>query len=554
MISEPGVLVVDSGDSAVPEESEVFAADSAQWLPAFSPDALLRVTEQPRTPVGVVVERSSNRVGLTTWGSDERFRSTAGHSLDLLGSVPALYPEWLGDRSFCVRHDVRFPYIAGEMAGGIATTRMVCAMAQADMLAFFGAAGLAVEQVEAAVAELAAALAGRRNWGVNLIHSPTQPQLEEHLAELMIARGVPIVSVSAFTAPTPAVVRLAAAGLTSDRAGRIVRRTKIIAKVSHPDVAERFLCPPAREILEDLRARQLITPEEAHLAQRVPVAEDLTVEGDSGGHTDNRPLAVVLPVVSALRDQLVLRFGYEQQLLVGAAGGLGTPESVAAAFALGAAYVVTGSVNQVAVESGLSDDAKALLAAADVADVVMAPSADMFELGGRVQVLRRGTMFAQRASRLWEVFRAYDSIESVPTAERDRLERMVLHETFDALWARTATYWRDRDPAELERAARDPRHRMALAFRTYLGLSSRWAVTGHVDRRTDYQIWCGPAMGAFNRWTRGSFLGSPERRSVVQIARNLMEGAAVVTRRHQLRSLGVPVPVPAFAFRPRPLA
>ena len=68
---------------------------------------------------------------------------------------------------------------------------------------------------------------------------------------------------------------------------------------------------------------------------------------------------------------------------------------MAAAFALGAAYVLTGSVNQLAVESGLSDDASAMLAQADLADVMMAPAADMFELGVKVQVLRRGTMFGR---------------------------------------------------------------------------------------------------------------------------------------------------------------
>ena len=36
---------------------------------------------------------------------------------------------------------------------------------------------------------------------------------------------------------------------------------------------------------------------------------------------------------------------------------------------------------------------------------------------------------------------------------------------------------------------------MALVFRWYLGMSSRWAIEGSVERRSDYQIWCGPAQG-----------------------------------------------------------
>jgi hypothetical protein len=94
---------------------------------------------------------------------------------------------------------------------------------------------------------------------------------------------------------------------------------------------------------------------------------------------------------------------------------------------------------------------------------------------------------------------------------------------------------------------------MALCFRWYLGKASRWAIDGDPTRQTDYQIWCGPAMGAFNAWVKGSFLEDPAERGAEQIARNLLEGAAVVTRAQQLRTYGVAVPASAFQFRPRRL-
>jgi PfaD family protein len=195
-----------------------------------------------------------------------------------------------------------------------------------------------------------------------------------------------------------------------------------------------------------------------------------------------------------------------------------------------------------------------MLAEADIADVIMAPAADMFELGVEVQVLRRGTMFAVRARKLYELYRAYPSLEAVPAEERARVEAQILRATFEQAWEATRLYWAERDPAEITRAEADPHHKMALVFRAYLGQSSRWAIAGDASRQIDYQIWCGPAMGAFNRWARGSFLEAPEGRSVVQVARNLMEGAAVVTRSQQLRSYGVPIPASAFDYRPRHLA
>jgi trans-AT polyketide synthase/acyltransferase/oxidoreductase domain-containing protein len=261
-----------------------------------------------------------------------------------------------------------------------------------------------------------------------------------------------------------------------------------------------------------------------------------------------------VPRILALRDEISAKYGYTRDIRVGAAGGLGTPSAVAAAFALGAAYVVTGSVNQSAVEAGLSDAAKAMLAQAGIADVAMAAAADMFELGVKLQVLKRGTMFASRANTLYDVYRSYDSLESLPPDVRTKVETKVMGATVDTVWRETEAFWTQRDPGQMVRAANDPKHRMALVFRWYLGKSSRWAIEGDPARRTDYQIWCGPAMGAFNAWVEGSFLADPRERTVVQIALNLLEGAVIVSRCQQLRAFGVPVPATALNVRPRRLS
>ncbi|GIE97468.1 PfaD family polyunsaturated fatty acid/polyketide biosynthesis protein [Paractinoplanes rishiriensis] len=536
-------------------------APALGWLPGeraadFSPAGIVECVRRFREPVHIVRGRAGHEPGLGLGGRVQPPAAGASPGYELVGVLPALYPEWLGDRSFNRTHGVRFPYVAGEMANGIATVASVTAMARARMLGFFGAAGLAVPAVETAVRELRQGLPDRDNWGVNLIHSPAEPGHEERLADVLIRAGVPKVSASAYLDLTPAVVRCAVAGLRADPGADagIARARQLFAKVSRPEVAAKFLSPAPPEILRRLVERGQITTDEAGLAARVPLAEDVTVEADSGGHTDNRPLAVVLPVITALRDELHRRHGYARPIRIGAAGGLGDPAGVAAAFAAGAAYVVTGTVNQLAREAGLSDAAKGLLAQADLADVTMAPAADMFEYGVKVQVLRRGTLFAARAGQLYETFLAHQTLADIPGATRERLEKDVFRATFEDCWQETRRFWLDRDPREVDRAEHDPRHRMALVFRSYLGLSSRWAITGEPTRLTDYQIWCGPAIGAFNRWVAGSPLAQTARRTVVQIALNLLEGAAMVTRAHQLRSYGVPVPGEAFAPRPRLLS
>jgi trans-AT polyketide synthase, acyltransferase and oxidoreductase domains len=534
----------------------VFAFREGSSAAAFDPAALLAIVPEVREAVHVLRERSTGRLGLAVASSGDLITAaSAAGDHDIVATLPALYPEWLGERSFNEVHGVRFPYVAGEMANGIATVEMVVAMARAGMLGFFGAAGLGEPRVRAAVGQLKEILGDDPSvpWGVNLIHSPNEPALEDAVAGFLIEQNVSRISASAFMGLTPAVVRCAIAGIRLDAAGRIVRPRAVFAKISRAEVATRFLSPAPADLLQALVAKGQLTAEEARLAAFVPIAEDITVEADSGGHTDNQALTALFPTIARLRDELSVKYDYQRPIRVGAAGGLGTPSALAAAFGLGAAYVVTGSVNQAALEAGLSADAKAMLATADVPDVAMAPAADMFELGVKVQVLKRGTMFASRAAKLYEVYTTHPSIESFSPETRTRLERDVLHATFDEIWADTRAFWSRRDASEVEKAERDPKHKMALCFRWYLGKASKWAIDGETARRTDFQIWCGPAMGAFNRWTAGTFLAKPEERGVVQIALNLLEGAAAITRAQQLRSYGVPVPSAAFEFRPRPL-
>lgn len=538
--------------STLPESLDAWSSSGA--APAFSQEQILAAVQRIREPA-YIVRDERGRLGVAFGGHTLRPQDINGAPVwPLLAMLPPVFPEWLGDRSFNEVHGTRFPYVTGAMANGIATTRLVVAMAKANMLGFFGAAGLGYERVVAGVDELIATLGHTPlSWGVNLIHSPNEPDLEFAVSELLIQRGVRRVEASAYMGLTPAIVRYAASGLSQDPSGKIRRKNHVFAKISRPEVARHFLAPAPKAMLDALVQRGQLSAEEAKLALLVPIAEDITVESDSGGHTDNRPLGSLFPVIAALRDELVAKHGYARPIRVGAAGGLGTPASVASAFALGAAYVLTGSVNQAAVESGLSEEGRRQLAVAGIADVVMAPAADMFELGVKVQVLKRGTMFAVRAQRLYEAYIGHDSIEAMPAALREKLEREVLGRSLETVWSETRAYWQARDPREIERAARDPKHRMALCFRWYLGQASRWAIVGESARKLDYQIWCGPAMGAFNDWAAGSFLADPARREVVSIALNLMEGAATLTRAQQLRSAGLPVPPAAFQFRPRPL-
>jgi len=240
----------------------------------------------------------------------------------------------------------------------------------------------------------------------------------------------------------------------------------------------------------------------------------------------------------ALRDELTEIYQYKKPPCVGLAGGIATPESAAAAFALGAAYILTGSINQSCVEAGTSETVRNMLSEAGQADVTMAPAADMFEMGVKVQVLKRGTMFPLRAAKLYKLYSTYDRLEDIPEKQKKILERDYFQRSFQEEWQHTRNYFAGMEPKQIEQGEQNPKHKMALVFRSYLGQSSNWAISGDPLRKMDYQIWCGPAMGAFNQWVKGSFLEKPENRKTVTVAMNLLYGAAVVTRVNWLRFQG----------------
>jgi PfaD family protein len=432
------------------------------------------------------------------------------------------------------------------MAKGISSVAMAEELGRAGMLGFFGAAGLPFAAVEAAVAQLASV---PFPCGFNLIHSPHEPDLEAALAELYIRKGVRLVEASAFLALTLPLVRYRTHGIHRAADGAVIAPNRIIAKVSREELAERFFSPPPEKFLRQLVDEGAITAEQAELASHIPMAQEVTAEADSGGHTDNRPAIALFPTIASLAGRMEQKFDYAVKLRVGLAGGIATPAAAAAAFAMGAAYIMTGSVNQACVESGTSDIVRKMLAETRQADVTMAPAADMFEMGVTVQVLKRGTMFPMRAAKLYEIYRAYDSLESIPPAEREKLEKTLFQAPLADIWRDTRAYFLQRDPRQAERAERDPKHLMALVFRWYLGQGAHWAKDGAPGRTMDYQVWCGPAMGAFNEWVAGSFLEKPENRLTATVARNILYGAALLTRANILRYQKVRLPAD-FSIKP----
>jgi PfaD family protein len=159
-------------------------------------------------------------------------------------------------------------------------------------------------------------------------------------------------------------------------------------------------------------------------------------------------------------------------------------------------------------------------------------------------------MFAMRATKLYDVYQSYQSLEDIPLDIVADLEKKYFRAPLQTIWQQTYEYFQTRDVSQLERANRDPKYKMALVFRWYLGQSSRWAISGDPSRKIDYQVWCGPSMGAFNEWVKDSFLEDPHQREVVTVALNILYGAGVVSRINLLRAQGVHLPPESMTLTP----
>lgn len=473
------------------------------------------------------------------WGGKLSLAKEYSESEVLVRAIlPSITIQELGDMTFCEDYSVDFPYMSGAMANGIASVELVEALAKHNILASYGAAGLQIDEIDQSIQRLKLSL-GDLTFAANLIYTPNEVGHEDKVVDVFLKHNMRLAECSAYMKITLPAVRYRVAGIHEDDNGNIVTPNRIIAKASRIELASKWFAPPPEKLLAKLVENGDISAEQAKLATKIPMAQDLTVEADSGGHTDNRPAIALLPTILALRDQIQVKHQYSMPLRVGLGGGISTPASAAGAFAMGAAYIVTGTVNQACVESGSSDIVRKMLAEAEQADVTMAPAVDMFEMGVKLQVLKRGTMFAMRGNKLYDLYKSYDSIDAIPQKEREQIEKTIFREPLDSIWQKTQEFFNERDPKQVERALKDPKHKMALIFRWYLGLSSRWANAGIAERQVDYQVWMGPAMGAFNEWAKGSFLEQPENREAVAVAMNILYGAALQTRINSLQQQGV---------------
>lgn len=431
----------------------------------------------------------------------------------------------LGSAAFRDAYGVRMNYTAGAMYKGIASARLVTAMGKAGLLSFLGTGGLDLDAIERSIQEIQSQLRAGEPYGMNLLHHPDRPEVEERTVDLYLRAGVRNVEAAAYIALTPALIRYRLSGLRRRPDGSVDAPNRVICKVSRPEVAAAFMRPAPEAMMKKLVDDGRLTAAESELARGIPVASDVCVEADSGGHTDRGVAYALMPAMILLRDRVMKEYGYREPIRIGAAGGIGTPHAAAAAFILGADFITTGSINQCTVEAGMSDAVKNLLQDINVQDTAIAPAGDMFEIGAKVQVMSKGVFFPARANRLYELYLRHDSVDEIDSKTRGQIEDKYFGRSLERVWEEIEAHYR-LSPERLEAARKVGKKKMALIFRWYFAHTTRLALEGDESQRVNYQVHCGPALGAFNQWVKGSELESWKNRRVAEIGTRIMQEAA----------------------------
>ena len=441
-------------------------------------------------------------------------------------SVPlSIEPEALGSETFRSDYGVRYAYVAGAMFKGIASQELVVAMGRRKLLSYFGTGGMKLEAIEEAIRHIQKALP-HGPYGMNLLYQPGEPGIEERTVECFLQHGIRNVEAAGYMSLTPAIVRFRAAGLEAAYDGRCISRHRILAKVSRPEVAALFMRPAPESIVHRLLDTGKITQTQAELARTLPMADDICVEADSGGHTDGGVAITLFPDILLLRDEICREYTKPPQIRVGAAGGIGTPHAAAAAFTMGADFILTGSINQCTIEAGTSESVKDLLESIEVQDTAYAPAGDLFEYGAKIQVVRKGLFFHTRADMLYDLYTRYSSLDEIPAEIKNKIENKYFKKKLSEVWEENKVYYSSSGSMDMSEVERNPKMKMALTFKWYFVQSNRLALEGREEQKVNYQIQCGPAMGAFNRWVKGTSFESWRNRHVAEIAEWLMKGTA----------------------------
>lgn len=419
---------------------------------------------------------------------------------------------------FNIEYGLKYPYLAGGMERGISSKEMVVKCGKDNILSFLGTKRMDIEKVKQSIIYIKERLSKGEPFGVNITYDSFDTELAPKVIDLCLEYNVKNVEVSGYYDIPNYIIRYKLKNIKQEK-NKVICDNKVFLKVDRLSDIDRWIGTISEKVLNSLLEDNFITNEEKMLSKCISIIDALTIKCEVGGNQNRNDILNTLPMAIKIRDSQVKEHSYDNNIYVGASGNIGTPEAVAIAFILGADYVVTGSINQCSVEADCSDSIKDLLQQARIEDTIYVPDAEKFEIGGKVQVLKRGVMFPSRANKLYELYKYYDSYYQIDEKSRKHIEKNYFMKTFNEYYEECK---KSLSSEKIDIIEKDEKKKMALVFKTYLMEAALYGQKGIEEQRMNFEIYCSPALGAFNEYCKGGELDNWRKRSVTKIAEALM--------------------------------
>lgn len=439
-------------------------------------------------------------------------------------AVRKMKADTLGSADFIRDYGVKYAYAVGGMYKAISGIEMVVKCADSGILSFYGSGGQSLEKLRADLQSIKYRVGNNKTFGVNVTHNSRKPEAELNVIKLLLEEKITVIEASGYISITKPLVLFRLKGIHKSSGRSVICRNKIMAKTSLPDCMKAFMSCPPQKYVDELLQERMITAEEAELAQFVTMADDITIEADSGGHTDCGNPNVLIPAMIIRRDVIAKKNDAAKKIRIGAAGGIGTPAAAAAAFVMGADYIMTGSINQCTVEADISDTAKDMLNEINEKDTEYAPAGDSFEVSNaQVQVLKKGTLFPMRSKKLIELYRAYNSISEIEPNVLKKIEHDFFRKSVDEVYNDVKAHYSYDVISKMEK---NEKLKMAAIFRWYFAKSTEYAIEGNENEKSNFQVQCGQALGAFNNYLKDTEYYNWRHRNIARITEYFLEHTA----------------------------
>lgn len=102
-----------------------------------------------------------------------------------------------------------------------------------------------------------------------------------------------------------------------------------------------------------------------------------------------------------------------------------------------------------------------------VQDRAYALAGDMFEIGAKIQVFKRGVLFLIGANKLYDLWRMYNTFDKIYKNICKEIQDRYFHRSFDEVYSETKIVYLRELSNIIEKAKKDLRIKMVLVFCWY---------------------------------------------------------------------------------------